>query len=76
MFTVDPVLRIGGVGMFAGSTGWQDKLYPVNIPLRTAGACHENLMLVVVTDMIWNIRGGPGATKGESVSNNSSCHKQ
>ena len=63
VFTVGPVLRIGGEGIPAGSSGWQDKLYPVNIPLRTPGACHENLMLVVVIDVIWNIRGGPGATK-------------
>ena len=54
VFTVGPVLRMGGEGMFAGSSGWQDKLYPVNIPFRTAGVCHEKLRLVVVTDVIWN----------------------
>ena len=64
VFTVGPV-RISEEGMFAGSIGWQDKLYPVKIPLRTAGSCHEKLRLVAVTDVIWNIRGRPGATKGE-----------
>ena len=65
VFIVGPGVRMGGEGMPAGSSGWQDKLYPVNIPLRTAGACHEKLMLVVVIDVIWNIRDGPGATGGE-----------
>ena len=55
VFTVGPGVRVGGVGMPVGSSGWQDKLYPVNIPLVTAGACHEKLMVVVVTDVIWNI---------------------
>ena len=41
--------------MHLGSSGWQDSWYPVNIPLVTVGACHKKLMLVVVTDVIWNI---------------------
>ena len=65
VFIVCPGLRVGGGVMPVGSSGLQVSWYPVNIPLRTAGACHEKLMLVVVTDVIWNIRGGPGATQGE-----------
>ena len=64
MFTVGPGLRVGGEGMVVGSSGWQVSWYPVRTPLVTAGSCHEKLMVVVVTDVIWNIRGGSGATGG------------
>ena len=67
VFTVGPVLRVGGEGMPEGSSGWQVSWYPVSTPLVTAGACHEKLILVVVTDVIWNIRGGPETTGKRNV---------
>ena len=67
VFTVGPGVRNGGEGMAAGSSGLQDSWYPVRSPLVTEGACHDNLRLVVVTDVIWNISGGSGATRGRRV---------
>ena len=64
---VDPGVRIEGEGVPTGSSGWQDRLYPVSAPLVTAGVCHEKLNLFVITDVIRNIRGGSGATKGGNV---------
>ena len=35
-------------------------------PFRVTGVCHEKLKLVVITEVIWNIRGGVGAgNKGQ-----------
>ena len=52
VFTVGPGVRVGGAGIPTGSSGWQVSWYPVNIPLVTADACHEKLILVVVIDVI------------------------
>ena len=67
VFIVYPGVRIEGEGMSTGSSGWQDRLYPVSSPLVIVGACHEKLRLVVVIDVIWNILGGPGATGGRKL---------
>ena len=67
VFTVGPGVRFEGEGVPTGSRGWQDSWYPISTPLVTAGVCHEKLNLFVITDVIWNIRGGSGATKGGNV---------
>ena len=67
VFRVFPGVRIEGEGMSAGSSGWQDRLYPVSAPLVTVGACHEKLRVVVVINVIRNILGGPGATVGRKL---------
>ena len=66
-FILGPGVRIGGERMPTGSSGRQDRVYPVSTPLVTAGVCHEKLRLIAVTDVIRNILGGPGATEGRSV---------
>ena len=64
---VGPGVRVWEEGM-AGSRGWQNSWYPVRIPFRVTGGCHEKLRLLVTSEVIWNIRGevGAGIVKIES----------
>ena len=67
VFIVGPGVRTEGEGMSTGSSGWQDRVYPVSPPLVTVGACHEKLRLVVVINVTRNILGGPEATGNKKV---------